>query len=101
MVLLLNTLFLYVTLPSLQSLNGIFINDKKIKAHESVSLRDQDIVRLGVPRVKGKPPEFVWKFCTSLKVKVLPNKDTEMNPEMNPSSQEHSPGIKNSCKMFH
>ena len=65
---------------SLQSLNGVFVNGKKIKPFEARSLIDQDIVQLGVEKAKGKPAEFVWKFCSSLKVKVLANKAAEVQP---------------------
>ena len=65
---------------SLQSLNGVFVNGKKIKPFEARSLIDQDIIQLGVEKVKGKPAEFVWKFCTSLKVKVLANKAEDVQP---------------------
>ena len=67
-----------MSMYSLQSLNGVFVNGKKIKPFEARSLIDQDTIQLGVEKVKGKPAEFVWKFCTSLKVKVLASKAKEV-----------------------
>ena len=54
------------------------MNGKKIKPFEARSLIDQDTIQLGVEKAKGKPAEFVWKFCTSLKVKVLASKAKEV-----------------------
>lgn len=54
-----------------QSLNGVYVNSEKTKQNEPVMLKDSDEIQLGVSSKPGVPPEFVWRFHTSLKVKKM------------------------------
>ena len=56
----------------LQSLNGIAVNGKKLKALEPCFLREGDTVQLGVPTAPDAPAQFVYRYFSSLKVRTEP-----------------------------
>ena len=58
----------FIFMP-LQSLNGVFINGKKLEAMTSTTLHDGDIVQLGVQTSPESPAEFLFQYHTALKVK--------------------------------
>ncbi|XP_076442445.1 E3 ubiquitin-protein ligase rnf8-like [Babylonia areolata] len=60
------------TITDNKSLNGISVNGKKLQALEPCTLQDGDIVQLGVPASPEVPPEFVYRFFSSLKVRKEP-----------------------------
>ena len=53
---------------SLQSLNGVYVNDTRLAPNTPQLLEDKDIVRLGVPPEEKKEAEFVWQYCQAAKV---------------------------------
>lgn len=57
-----------------QSINGVYVNDTRLKSDCAKTLKDGDIIRLGVALKRGQEPPFVWKFKEKLKVKKLPMK---------------------------
>ncbi|KAK3598995.1 hypothetical protein CHS0354_007448 [Potamilus streckersoni] len=62
------------TIKDNKSLNGIHVNDIKLAPLVEHSLKDGDIVQLGVRTSADKPAEFLFKFHESLKVRrVKPN----------------------------
>ena len=63
-----------------ESINGVYINGKKIPAEEEHSLQDGDILQIGVPTEKDTPAEFVWKFHLS---HVVPKKKKKQDAKEN------------------
>ncbi|XP_052766252.1 LOW QUALITY PROTEIN: E3 ubiquitin-protein ligase RNF8-like [Mya arenaria] len=57
------------TIKDNKSLNGVFINEKKLEPLKPYELNEGDIVQLGVPISSEVPAEFVFKFHNALKVK--------------------------------
>ena len=70
----------------LQSLNGIAVNGKKLKALEPYTLQDGDTVQLGVPTSPDASSEFVYRFFASLKVRKEPRRKHKR-----PCSEDGSP----------
>ena len=54
-----------------QSLNGVYINGVKLAVLNEHTLKDQDVIQLGVPKEPGAMPEFQWKFYQQLRVKKI------------------------------
>lgn len=54
---------------SLQSLNGVFVNGKKLEPHTSCTLNENDTVQFGVPKAGEEVAEFIFKFHYKIKVK--------------------------------
>ncbi|XP_067680209.1 E3 ubiquitin-protein ligase RNF8-like [Haliotis asinina] len=52
-----------------KSLNGVYVNDRKLTAQIPHVLKDGDRVQLGIPVKSGQPAEFIFQFHASLKVK--------------------------------
>ena len=38
---------------------------------EPCVLKEKDVVQFGIPTSLGTPAEFVWSFCTALKVRKI------------------------------
>lgn len=60
-----------ITRRMFQSLNGVWINEKRLPAMHEHTLQDQEVVQLGVPAQPGAVPEFQWKFFKELRVKKI------------------------------
>ncbi|XP_045167081.2 E3 ubiquitin-protein ligase RNF8-like isoform X2 [Mercenaria mercenaria] len=52
-----------------ESLNGVFINDKKLEPMVLYKLQDGDKVQFGVRTSPEAPPEFLFQYYAALKVK--------------------------------
>ncbi|KAK6182079.1 hypothetical protein SNE40_009843 [Patella caerulea] len=56
------------TIKDNKSLNGVFINGKKLDSQNATTLNDGDVIQLGV-RNTGDKQEFIYRFSMSAKVK--------------------------------
>ncbi|VDI42300.1 E3 ubiquitin-protein ligase RNF8 [Mytilus galloprovincialis] len=52
-----------------KSLNGVFVNKKKLEPMCLQKLVDGDTVQFGVTKNSEEPPEFLYRFHTNLKIK--------------------------------
>ncbi|KAL4238164.1 E3 ubiquitin-protein ligase rnf8 [Mactra antiquata] len=58
------------TITDNKSLNGVYINDKKLEPLTKYELQDGDVVQFGVKTSAENPvEEFVYKYYTGLKIK--------------------------------
>ncbi|ESO93576.1 hypothetical protein LOTGIDRAFT_232629 [Lottia gigantea] len=82
------------TVSDNKSLNGIFVNDKRIEVDKAVSLNDGDKLQLGVTN-KEKKEEFIFRFSLSSRVKRSRKESEESNrPNHKRSRQDSIDGIK-------
>ncbi|BFZ07260.1 hypothetical protein BsWGS_10300 [Bradybaena similaris] len=58
------------TITDNKSLNGTFVNGQQLKPSAECTLQEGDLVQFGVPVSPNTPAEFVYKFFSSLKVRI-------------------------------
>lgn len=61
------------TIKDNKSVNGVFVNDKRLEPLKPYTLQEGDKVQLGVRTSPEAPPEFLFQYFTALKVKYLRN----------------------------
>ncbi|XP_005106949.1 E3 ubiquitin-protein ligase rnf8 [Aplysia californica] len=58
------------TITDNKSLNGIYINGRRLAPMQPHLLHDGDMVQFGIPVSPDAPAEFIYKFYSSLKVRT-------------------------------
>ena len=56
---------------SKQSLNGVFIDGKKLESNKEHTLKDGEKLQIGVALKTGQSPPYVWVYKAKLKVKKI------------------------------
>ncbi|XP_074641322.1 E3 ubiquitin-protein ligase RNF8-like isoform X2 [Tubulanus polymorphus] len=51
------------TIVDMKSMNGIFVNNMRLKPDERYELKNGDIIQLGIPPIPDSPAEFIFKYC--------------------------------------
>ncbi|XP_056020387.1 E3 ubiquitin-protein ligase RNF8-like [Ostrea edulis] len=69
-----------------KSLNGVFINGKRLEPHKPYILDDTDKVQLGVPKDGEQTAEFIFTFHYKIKVKRARPKSAD-EPDCSKSTQ--------------
>ncbi|CAL1528410.1 unnamed protein product [Lymnaea stagnalis] len=61
-----------------KSLNGVYVNKQALDPNIPHALKEGDLVQLGVSTAPEKPAEFVYKFYSSLKIRMEKKRNKRM-----------------------
>ncbi|KAL8590356.1 hypothetical protein ACOMHN_006472 [Nucella lapillus] len=77
------------TITDNKSLNGISVNNTPLKPLQPYTLREGDVVQLGITKDADSPAEFVYRFFFSLKLRREPKASKQQNSASGSSSAKH------------
>ncbi|GFO10220.1 E3 ubiquitin-protein ligase rnf8 [Plakobranchus ocellatus] len=69
-----------------KSLNGVYVNGRQLVPFQPYTMQDGDLIQLGVATSPNTPAEFIYKFYSSLKVRVEKKSNKRLKTEL--SSQK-------------